>query len=75
MIIEGEHTRFPIATTSKKHTCVSLSTPEAEIVAGNWAVMQEAIPIQIYMRNVLQKVEEEEDEDENSKPREECPGK
>ena len=45
VILEGEHTKFPIATTNKKQTCVSLSTPEAEIVAGNWAAMQEANPI------------------------------
>jgi len=41
-------TRFPISAFSKKQTCVSHSTPEAEIVAGAYALRHEGLPGQVY---------------------------
>jgi len=46
--IEGPRTRFPISALSKKQTCVSHSTPEAEIVAGAYALRHEGLPGQVY---------------------------
>eukprot|EP00971_Amphidinium_carterae_P114472 2268179-Amphidinium_carterae.1 len=34
----GKHTHVPIAAVSKRQTCVSHSTPEAEIVAADTAL-------------------------------------
>ena len=44
MAIVGPHTFIPLSALSKKQTCVSHSTPEAEIVAADLAVRQEGIP-------------------------------
>ena len=43
---EGKHTKWPISGLSKKQTCVSHSTPEAELVAGALALRQEGVPVQ-----------------------------
>ncbi len=45
--IHGSDTRFPIAFISKKQTCVSHSTPEAEIVAADFALRTEGLPMLI----------------------------
>ena len=45
---EGSHTRWPISGLSKKQSCVSHSTPEAELVAGAFALRQEGIPVQMF---------------------------
>ena len=45
---EGRHTKWPISGLSKKQTCVSHSTPEAELVAGAFALRQEGVPVQVF---------------------------
>ena len=40
----GPDTFFPLSATSKRQTCVSHSTPEAEIVAADHGVRVEALP-------------------------------
>ena len=42
--ISGSHTRFPIASVSKRQGCVSHSTPEVEIVSRCHAVQKIGIP-------------------------------
>jgi hypothetical protein len=42
--LEGPNTSFPISASSKKQTCVSNSTPEAEIVAGSFGLRLIGIP-------------------------------
>ena len=42
--LRGTHTYFPINGQSKRQECVSHSTPEAEIVAADWALRREGIP-------------------------------
>ena len=44
MALTGPNTFFPLNGVSKKQTCVSHSTPEAEIVAANAAVRLEGLP-------------------------------
>ena len=44
MHIQGKHTRFPLAGGSKRQGCVSHSTPEAEIVAADYALRTLGIP-------------------------------
>jgi hypothetical protein len=44
LALTGENTFFPLNGVSKKQTCVSHSTPEAEIVAANTAVRVEGLP-------------------------------
>ena len=60
--LEGPKTNFPIAAASKRQSCVSHSTPEAELVAGEYAyrtlgcpamVMWEILSGQVtYVKNV-----------------------
>ena len=45
MTLRGPHTCFPINGQSKRQECVSHSTPEAEIVAADWALRREGIPM------------------------------
>ena len=45
MMAFGSHTRFPLAGGSKRQGCVSHSTPEAEIIAADYALRTHAIPI------------------------------
>ena len=40
----GPNSFFPISALSKKQTCVSHSTPEAEIVAADTSIRSEGIP-------------------------------
>jgi hypothetical protein len=44
LALTGPNTFFPLNGVSKKQTCVSHSTPEAEIVAANAAVRLEGLP-------------------------------
>ena len=44
LTIQGTHTFAPLAAVSKKQTCVSHSTPEAELVAADHAVRAEGLP-------------------------------
>ena len=42
--IQGPHTRFPLAGLSKRQGCLSHSTPEAEIVAADFAMTRLGLP-------------------------------
>jgi hypothetical protein len=42
--VRASHTFFPLSATSKRQSCVSHSTPEAEIVAADHAIRAEALP-------------------------------
>ena len=42
--IQGPHTRFPLAGLSKTQGCLSHSTPEAEIVAADFAMIRLGLP-------------------------------
>ena len=44
LAIKGPNTFFPLSACSKKQSCVSHSTPEAELVAANLAVRTEGLP-------------------------------
>ena len=44
MALTGPNTFFPLNGVSKKQTCVSHSTPEAEIVTASAAVRLEGLP-------------------------------
>ena len=44
MHIQGPHTRFPLAGLSKRQGCLSHSTPEAEIVAADFAMARLGLP-------------------------------
>ena len=44
MMAFGTHTRFPLAGGSKRQGCISHSTPEAEIIAADFALRSHAIP-------------------------------
>ena len=44
MAFTGPNTFFPIAGYSRKQTCVSHSTPEAEIVAADFALRTAGVP-------------------------------
>jgi hypothetical protein len=44
LAVTGPNTFFPLNGVSKKQTCVSHSTPEAEIVAANAAIRLEGLP-------------------------------
>ena len=45
MHIQGPHTRFPLAGLSKRQGCLSHSTPEAEIVAADFAMSRLGRPL------------------------------
>ena len=45
MCLPGAFTCFPINGQSKRQECVSHSTPEAEIVAADWALRREGLPM------------------------------
>ena len=40
----GVSTMFPLVAISKRQTCVPLSTPAAEIVAGSHGLVREFVP-------------------------------
>ena len=55
MLMEGRHTRFPISAQSKKHSCVSCSTPEAELISMHWAIKNIGIPSLDMWDTILQR--------------------
>ena len=44
LCIRGEKTVFPFVAVSKRQYCVSVSTPEAELVAGSHGLLRELVP-------------------------------
>ena len=52
MVIQGKHTRFPVAGASKRQGCVSHSTPEAEIIAADFALRTMGIPVVDLWRSI-----------------------
>ena len=53
--LEGPATDFPIAGASKKQTCTSQSTPEAETIAAELGVRTEGIPLITIVSHILHK--------------------
>ena len=45
MVVQGRHTRFPVAGASKRQGCVSHSIPEAEIIAADFALRTMGVPV------------------------------
>jgi hypothetical protein len=43
-VIRGHNTSFPISAGSKRQTCVSHSTPEAELVAADYGLRTDGLP-------------------------------
>ena len=54
MMAFGSHTRFPLAGGSKRQGCVSHSTPEAEIIAADYALRTHAIPLISLWKTLVQ---------------------
>ena len=46
LALRGPATCFPLTGASKRQTCVSHSTPEAEIIAADFALRTSGIPAQ-----------------------------
>merc|ERR1712026_559424 len=44
LCIRGNHTMFPLVAISKRQSCTSVSTPEAELVAGSHGLVRELMP-------------------------------
>ena len=44
LCIRGTGTLFPLVAISKRQSCTSISTPEAELVAGSHGLVRELIP-------------------------------
>ena len=44
LCMRGTGTMFPLVAISKRQSCVSVSTPEAELVAGSHGLERELIP-------------------------------
>ena len=44
LCIRGASTMFPLVAISKRQSCASVSTPEAELVAGSHGLVRELIP-------------------------------
>ena len=55
LALVGPNTFVPLAAVSKRQTCVSHSTAEAEIVAANTAVRTIGLPTKVLMEFVLNK--------------------
>jgi len=53
--VHGSDTRFMLQAISKKQTCISHSTPEAEIVAADFALRTEGLPALIFWDKILGK--------------------
>ena len=53
LAITGENSFFPIAAVSKRQSCVSHSTAEAEIVAADLAVRSLGLPAKVLLEFVL----------------------
>ena len=54
MMAFGSHAGFPLAGGSKRQGCVSHSTPEAEIIAADYALRTHAIPIISLWKTLVQ---------------------
>ena len=57
LVLEGPNTWFPLAAKSQKQSCVSHSTPEAEIVSINSAIRLLGLPALDLWDRVLQRSE------------------
>ena len=44
LCIRGDKSMFPLVAICKRQTCVSVSTPEAELVAGSHGLVRELVP-------------------------------
>ncbi len=44
LAVMGDYTNFPVTGVSKGQSAVSISSPEAEMVAGNHGIVYELIP-------------------------------
>eukprot|EP00972_Heterocapsa_arctica_P058659 8649221-Heterocapsa_arctica.AAC.1 len=51
--LTGPNSFYPLNATSRKQSCVSHSTPEAEIVAANAAIRTEGLPALLLWEVVL----------------------
>ena len=51
--LSGANTFYPLAGESKKQSCVSHDTPEAELVAADFAIRTECLPAVQLWDNVL----------------------
>ena len=57
LTLVGPNTSFPLSGQSKKQSCVSHSTPEAEIVAADLAIRTEGLPaLQLWEKVLGRKV-------------------
>ncbi len=52
-VLRGPNTCFPIHGASKRQSCVSVSTPEAEMVAGFYAMKTVGIPAMMIWERIL----------------------
>jgi hypothetical protein len=53
LAVEGPNTRMVVQGLSKRQTAVSHSTPEAEIVAADYAMRAEGMPALLLMEAIL----------------------
>ena len=53
--LQGSNTRFPLSGSSKRQSCVSHSTPEAEIVAADVAMRAMGLPALQLLQRILKK--------------------
>ena len=53
LCIRGDSTVFPLVAISKRQSCASVSTPEAELVAGSHGLVRELIPALDMCDNIL----------------------
>ena len=53
--LQGPNTRFPLSGSSKRQSCVSHSTPEAEIVAADVAMRATCLPALKLLQRILKK--------------------
>ena len=53
--LQGPNTRFPLSGSSKRQTCVSHSTPEAEIVAADVAMRAMGLPALKLLQRIVKK--------------------
>ena len=55
LILQGPNTRFPLSGSSKRQSCVSHLTPEAEIVAADVAMRAMGLPALKLLQRILKK--------------------
>ena len=56
MAVEGPRTKWPVAAMRKKQACVSISTPEAELVAGCYGLRCEGLPAKLFFEETVGKL-------------------